>query len=151
MSQQPKDPRNLSVCTRRNLWRALLQETVVTSRTLAGGQAFRLAELGDWPDARLATLRPKVSRDFDIFMDGDEICARHRDTGKVERLFTMDKAPLAVFNQFNGENDLATVSLSLAREMGWDEPQAFAYTRALFLDLVARLVCLPANVPPVSA
>ena len=143
--------RGLSLrCSRRELWPALLQELRVLYGSVKGGQGGQLAGLHTLPDGQLAAIRPIVNPDYEIYADEDYICCRLRETTKTRRLFKMEKEALMTFNQFNGQHNLREIGERLAREMGWDEREGFAYARYLFLALVDRLVCIPRDPPPIE-
>ena len=144
--QHPR--RDLSfTCSRRNLWRALLQEIFVIRGSVKGGQGRRLSDLGSLPDDQLAQVRPIVNPDCEIFVDQGHVWGRFKKTEATVKLFPPQKENLAIFNLFNGRHRLGEIGSLLAQEMGWDEVRAFAHVRDLFLSLVSRLVCVPKDPP----
>ena len=144
--QHPR--RDLSfTCSRRNLWRALLQEVFVIYGSVKGRQGRRLSELGSLPDDQLAQVRPIVNPDCEIFVDQGHVWTRFKKTEATVKLFPPRKENLVAFNLFNGRHRLGEIGSLLAQEMGWDEVRAFAHARDLFLSLVSRLVCVPRDPP----
>lgn len=140
--------RDLSfTCSRRNLWRALLQEIFVIHGSVKGRQGRRLSELGSLPDDQLAQVRPIVNPDCEIFVDHGHVWSRFKKTEATVKLFPPEKENLTAFNLFNGTHRLGEIGSLLAQEMGWDEVRAFAHVRDLFLSLVSRLVCVPKDPP----
>jgi hypothetical protein len=144
--KQPR--RDLSfTCSRRDLWRALLQEVFVIYGSVKGGQGGRLSELGNLPDDQLAQVRPIVNPDCEIFVDQGYVWSRFKKTEATVKLFPPEKENLAAFNLFNGRHRLGEIGECLSQEMGWDEVTAFTHVRDLFLSLVSRLVCVPKDPP----
>jgi hypothetical protein len=134
-------------CSRRNLWRALLQEVFVIYGSVKGGQGGRLSELGSLPDDQLAQVRPIVNPDCEIFVDQGHVWSRFKKTEATVKLFPLKPENLAAFNLFNGRHRLGEIGECLSQEMGWDEVTSFAHVRDLFLSLVSRLVCVPKDPP----
>jgi hypothetical protein len=130
-------------CSRRDFFPALLQEIKVIRDSLKGQPGYRLSELRDLPDEQLAEMRPMVNPQYEILIEGEYVCCRPRGMDKVRRLFTMEPENLVTFNQFDGRHRLDEVGGQLAREMGWEADQGFAYAKALFVALAERLVCIP--------
>jgi hypothetical protein len=141
-------PRDLSfTCSRRNFWRALLQEIFVIYGSVKGGQGGRLSELGSLSDDQLAQVRPIVNPDCEIFVDQGHVWSRFKKTEATVKLFPLEKENLAAFNLFSGRHSLGEIGSLLAQEMCWDEVTSFAHVRDLFLSLVSRLVCVPKDPP----
>lgn len=138
-------------CTRRQFWRALLQEIFVIYGSAQGGQGCRLSELGSLPDDQLAQVKPIVNPDYEIFVDQAHIWSRRKKTGATTKLFAMEKENLLAFNLFDGRHNLGEIAQALSQEMGWDEPRGFAHVRDLFLLLVSHLACLPKNSLPLES
>jgi hypothetical protein len=132
-------------CSRRNFWRALLQEVFVISGSFKGRQGCRLSELGSLPDDQLARVRPIVNPDHEIFVDQGHVWSRCKTTEATLKLFPMEKENLVAFNLFDGRYSLGEIGERLSQEMDWDEARGFVHVRDLFLSLVSRLVCVPAN------
>ena len=156
MPSQARDP-SFS-CSRRRLVPALLRETVVTLGMLRGGRGGRLADLRSLPDSELARMRPVVNPAYEILVAEDRatasaaredaVCARHRQSGAVLRLFsTADTADLSAFNRFDGQHRLGEIGVLLAQDTGWEEERAFVCARDLFLSLVGLSVCIPRDPP----
>lgn len=132
-------------CTRRQFWRALLQEVFVVSGTLKGGRAHQLSALGSLPDYQLAQVRPIVNPDYEIFVDQGHVWGRCKKTAAALKLFPTEKENLVAFNLFDGRHSLGEIGEHLSQEMNWDEARGVAHVRDLFLFLVSRLVCVPGN------
>ena len=145
MKHANHDLASVSRCSRRNLWRALLQEAFVTQDALRGQPGFRLSELGSLPDEQLAQIRPIVNPEYEIFVEEGYVCSRYKKTKATQKLFPLKRENVVAFDLFNGQHSLAEVGARLAQEMGWDEARGFAHARDLFLSLVERLACVPAN------
>ena len=135
--------------TRRQFWRALLQEMFVTRGTLQGKPGGRLSELGSLPDDRLAQITPIINPECEIFVDQNHVWSRHKKTGATTKLFPMERENLAAFNLFNGSYTLGQVAQSVSQELGWDAAQASAHVRELFLLLVSHMVCVPRDPPEI--
>jgi hypothetical protein len=142
------NPRPPFTCTRREFLPSLLKEMLVTLGMLRGGRGGRLSELADLPDEQMALIKPVVNRTFEIQVEEDQVLGRHKETGVVLKLFSVEESErLAAFNLFNGKRNLGQVGRLLAEELGWDEAQGFAQAREVFLSLVSHLVCVPKEPP----
>jgi len=98
-------------------------------------------------DEQLAEIKPILNPQYEILVEQNYICCRLDGTSKTRQLFRMTRENLATFNQFTGKRTLAEIGAQLARQMGWEESDGFAYARNLFLALVDRLVCVPRDPP----
>jgi hypothetical protein len=142
------NPRPPFTCSRRAFLPSLLKETIVTLGMLRGGRGGRLAELADLPDEQLALIKPVVNPAFEIHVEEDYVLGRHKETGVVLRLFSVEERErLAVFNLFNGKRNLGQVGRLLAEELDWDEAWGFTQACEVFLSLVSHLVCIPKEPP----
>jgi hypothetical protein len=145
--QRGKHPReDLSfTCNRRTAFRAILQEAAVIGRALKGTPTCRIAELGSLPDEKLAQVKPMVNPGFEINLEQGCVWATYKPKEKpAQKLFAMaEKDHLLAFNMFTGTHTLGEIGRHLAREMAWEETQAFARLRDFFLSLVKLGVCLP--------
>lgn len=139
----PREPLSFTY-SRRSFWRGVVQEVLVVSGLLKGGQECRLSDLGSLPDDQLARMRPIVHPACEIFVDGDGVWSRCKATGAVDRLFALEETGKRVaLGMFDGEHTLGEVGRRLAGAMEWDELQGFAHARDLFLSLARRLICVP--------
>ena len=132
-------------CSRRQFWRALLQEGFVILGSFKGRLAYQLSELGSLPDDQLAQVRPIMNPDHEIFVDQGHVWSRCKKTEATLKLFPTEKENLVAFNLFDGRHTLGEISERLSQEMGWDEARGLDHVRDLFLSLVSRLVCVPGN------
>jgi len=137
-------------CTRRQFWRALLQELFVVSGSARGGQGAALANLGSLPTAQLAQMHPKVNPDCRISTEDDNVWAQSEKTGARGKLFAATRENLLAFNRFDGQHTIGEIGRLVAAELGWTEDRAFALVRDLFLSLASRAVCVPADAPPLG-
>jgi hypothetical protein len=133
--------------SRRHFWRALLQELRVIHGSARGGQGGQLSQLHELSDERLAKVRPTLNPEYEICVDQDYVCCRHRQMEVTHRLFQMERENLITLNQFNGQHNLGEIAAQLARQMDWDQNKAFTFTRNLFLSLVDLLICIPRDPP----
>ena len=140
---QEQDRYQAFSCSRRDFWPALFQEILAVRDAFRGKEACRLSELGDLPDHQIATVRPMVNPDYEIFVDHDHVCCRVKGTDESRRLFVMKKENLIAFNQFSGRYSLREIGLCLAREMGWEEDEGFSFVKTMFLALMERMICVP--------
>ena len=130
--------------SRRTFWRALVQEAFAASRALKGEEDYRLSELGDWPDTRLAELRPVVHPLCEIYVDDGYVYGRYKDRNATIELFPLERVEDRVaLGMFDGGHTLAQVGARLAQAMAWDEARAFAHARELFLSLASLMICIP--------
>lgn len=132
-------------CNRRNFFKALLNETVVTLKTVQGGLSFRLSELGCLPDDQLARVIPTMNPGYEIYVEEGYLWTRNKQTSKVFKEFLLNEENRRTFNLFNGRNTLGEIGWQLSQEFGWEEAKAFARARGLFLSLADHQVCQPGN------
>ena len=140
--QVPRAPLPFNV-NRRRLFSSLFTEFNVYSGKNEGGTAYKLTDLGIWPDEQLYMLTPAVTASCKISLSGGMVCGQPTGTAKPIQLFPIDSPALSAFNQFNGLTLLGEVSRELAKEKDWEDAHAFAYVRGLFLWLVLAGVCQP--------
>jgi len=140
--QVPRAPLPFNV-NRRHLYSALFTEFNVYSGKDEGGTAYKLADLGVWPDEKLYMLTPVVAAGCKISIADGIVCGQPEGATKPVQLFPLDSPALAAFNLFNGQTLLGEVSRQMAKEQSWDDTHAFAYVRGLFLWLVLAGVCQP--------
>lgn len=129
--------------SRRELFGLFTNELRVNQEEAEGIPGFSLARLGNAPDAYLAQIIPVVVPDCRISVADGWVWGQLAGAAKPERLFQAETAVTCAFNQFNGRHDLGEASYNLAHEMGWDDTEAFALVRGLFLHLVQRRICRP--------
>jgi hypothetical protein len=145
---QPARQARAFTCTRRGFLPVLVREAIVTLGMMRGGLGCRLSELQDLSDEELSSIRPVVNPAFEIQVEDDRVLAYYKKTGAAVHLFTLSETPAShSFNLFDGCHTLGEAGDSLAGQMGWDRSTGFAYTRDLFLRLVADLVCVPKDPP----
>jgi hypothetical protein len=142
MSQSPGDLEfNIS---RRSFWRVLLQEAFVASRAFKGEGNYTLSELGNWPDDRLARIKPVVHPLCEVYVDRGHVHGRLKDTGETVELFPVERVEDRVaLGMFDGKHSLREVGTRLAVALDWDEARAYGHARDLFLWLAERMICIP--------
>jgi hypothetical protein len=129
--------------TRRQFWRALLQEVSVTYNSLKGRPGYALSDLGSLPDSQLACIKPIMHPDCEAFVDQGHVWSRCNQTGAILKLFPAVQENLIPFRMFDGQHHLSDIGEHLAQEMGWDRERGFAHAKELFLLLVSYLACIP--------
>lgn len=138
----PRAPLRFNV-KRRQLYQALFTELGVYSGASEGGTAYKLSDLGIWPDEQVYMLTPEVTAGCKVSLADGMVYGQPRGTPKPLKLFPLASPALAAFNQFNGLTLLGEVARNLAAAQGWEFDHAFAYVRGLFLWLVLAGVCQP--------
>jgi hypothetical protein len=131
--------------SRRQFWRALLQEALAIRDAFKGKPGYQLSDLGGLPDHQLAQIRPVVYTECEIVLDQGYVWSKSKGVEAPLRLFSVEQENLTVFNMFNGRHSLGEIGERLSREMGWDPDRSFAHVRDLFLTLAGYLVCAPAG------
>lgn len=122
----------------------MVQEAFAASRALKGEEDYRLSELGDWPDARLAQVRPMVHPLCEIYVDEGSVFGRYKDVGATVELFPLENVENRVaLGMFDGEHTLGEVGTRLSQALDWDQERAFDHARDLFLSLAGRMICIP--------
>jgi hypothetical protein len=129
--------------TRRQFWRALLQEVSVTFDSLQGRPGYALSDLGSLSDHQLARVKPIMHPDCESFIRQGYVWSWCKQTEVTLKLFPTDQENLVAFRMFDGQHELSEIGEHLAREMGWDPARGFALAKELFLSLVGCLVCIP--------
>ena len=122
----------------RNPFRRLIEESEEHRKT----GTYRLIDLKDLPDEKLATLKPKVSPYCTVGIEDDQVMATISFP-----LFSIQDDKLTVFNQFNGKINIAEISQLVAQRLEMDYADAFKMVRDVFVDLVIRQVCVPSEPP----
>ena len=129
--------------SRRQFWRALLQEVVVTYDAFKGREGYALSELANLPDEQMARVKPVLHPDCETFVEQGYMWGRCKQTEATLKLFPVVRENMMAFELFDGQHDLGEIGETVAQEMGWDTARGFAHARKLFLLLVSRLVCVP--------
>ncbi len=104
--------------------------------------AYRLNDLKKMPREELGPLKPKVF----------PACKIGVKDGVVQATLTIDLFPLGddrvdVFNHFDGRTSVAEITRWLAEAKGISREEAYNRVKALFIDLVEKNVCYPAEPP----
>lgn len=135
--------------SRRQFWRALLQEVAVTYDSLKGRPGYALSGLGNLSDQQLARVKPILHPDCETFVEQGYVWSRCKQTEVTLKLFPTEPENMVALELFDGRHDLGEVGEQLAQEMGWERATGFAHARELFLALVSQLVCVPKDpLPP---
>jgi hypothetical protein len=129
--------------TRDKLWSVIQIELEVSDGLRDGGVAFKLADLGEWPDEKLALIIPLVIPGCKIFIKHNFAYATPPKSHQSIQLFPLSSPAAQAFNTFDGINLLAEIASTVARTNTWDDDHAFAYCRGLFLSLVTLGICQP--------
>jgi hypothetical protein len=130
---------------RRGFFHWLAGQGVVAFEEMRGRPQLRLNELGELPDAQLATSKPAVLPEVEILLEENRVLARAPRRTDAVILFSSDSIDLRIFNHFNGTNTLAEAAEKVRAETGEEPEQVLAASRVLFLRLVALGVCAPVN------
>jgi hypothetical protein len=121
-----------------------VREAFVASGALKGEEGCRLSELGNWPDSRLALIKPIVHPLCEIYVDEGSVHGRYKDTGATVELFPLEQVEDRVaLGMFDGGHTLREVGTRVSQALAWDEARAFAHARDLFLSLAGRMICIP--------
>jgi hypothetical protein len=139
----PQSRLNLRLSRREFLLSAFQEYQVAKGRQETNGIAFRLSELGSWPDEQLGQLRPRWKPEIEIVQDGTYICFRFPSGGQPTRMFDCRSLEAEVFNLFNGDFTIDWITQWLCSKMTWEREQAFVFVRGLFFQLVELRVCVP--------
>ncbi|MBE2196292.1 MAG: hypothetical protein IAE83_19125 [Anaerolinea sp.] len=131
--------------SRRQFWLTLFNGVEVLSDKHKGLPTFGLQQLGSLPDDQIGRMCPAVQQGVKISTVDGFVCATIPDGVGMLRLFPLDSPALPAFNLFNGMTSMVAISQNLAPLVGQTETFCFAYVRGLFLVLVMRGVCAPAN------
>jgi hypothetical protein len=132
--------------SRRGLFRHLLKETAALVDEVRGKPRIRPDAFADLPDDELKRMRPAIPPHVRILFREHEVAAHFQDRDdEVIHLFDRDRPNSIVFTGFNGMTTIGVIASGLAMQMSWDEEQAFAHAKTLFLHLVRLGVCVPAG------
>jgi hypothetical protein len=138
----PGDDRSFKV-NRRKFWKHLMQEFFVTRGSIKGGQGFRLTDLKNLPDKKLAQIKPVLNSDWEIFEEEGQILGRYKDGQKALKLFPVKKEIKIILELFNGQDSLEDISEQLIKKMQWDKSTSFSFSRDIFLLLAQNLIYVP--------
>ncbi|MBI4612794.1 MAG: hypothetical protein HY720_04215 [Planctomycetes bacterium] len=130
---------------RRRFFEVLAREAVAFVDELRGIPQLPLADLWRLSDDDLARIIAQVIPGVEIMVEDRHIGARRQGSAETIVLFDDELANTVAFNGFNGRTTIGEVARQVASAMSWDHEQAFLYTKELFLRLVERRVCVPAN------
>ncbi len=129
---------------RRRLLSALLTELRVANGEYHGVQGFRLADIPTLPDEAMLGIVPARGTDRRVFVQEGFVYAGD-ESQEVLRLFPAEQAYLDVFNMFNGDQDLRTITELVAGMWGVEFEDALLFVRSMFLSLLKPGVLVPAN------
>ncbi len=130
---------------RRLFFRNFARETMAWFEELGGKPNVKLAELPDLPPEALAALIPRIIPGVRIIPEKEQVSAQLAGASEIVALFPCVEANLAIFNRFNGENNIGKVVAELSAETGWPRERSLEHVRRLFFRLVRLRVCAPAN------
>ncbi len=120
---------------RRRFLSAIMTEVRVYNKTGKNHVGRKLPDLGLWTDEALYCVTPVLSPGGAVERKDGSLCGTPPGRREVV-LFTETSPAMTVFNLFDGVNTLVEIADTLARQTGWSEEKAFAYTRGVFLSLV---------------
>jgi hypothetical protein len=129
--------------SRRQFFSALWHELDGVNSQLEGRSTFKLSDLGDLPDDKLADVIPVIMPGCKVWEEGEFMWTQLNPTAKPEKLFRSETPILVVLDLIDGSTPLQEISQRLSREMNWEASYSFAYVRGLFLSLVFAKVCFP--------
>ncbi len=145
-----KLPLKKSSFSRRELLSAIMRTGAEAVGSIGNEGGFVLSDLPNMTDKELASMRPIVNPEFEIYVERGMVCARSRITGESLELLATEKAELATFNLFNGMHRLDEISERLVGLMNWDQEASFAFVRELFVLLALQQVCIPKDPPALT-
>lgn len=128
---------------RRDALLSLWREFKVAAEKREGHVAFQLPALGTLPDEMLALIRPALAAGCRIEESEGLMWGRRALATKPIRLFPTSSPAMRVLDHVDGDSLLGDVARQLGAETGWPPELAFAYTRGVFLHLVAVGICRP--------
>ena len=111
-----------------------------------GVRMMGLEDLETAPDDIIRGMAPVVRAGLSIRLDADGVLhvTRGEERGE-ETIRELTPHEWFVFRQMDGELTNEDLSRDLAHTHALSEDEAFAMTRALFVELARRLVCQPAT------
>lgn len=138
----PRKPLPIPIA-RSKLISAIANEMTASSEKSEGKRVMQLSDLGICSDEELKLLIPLILPKSNISLKDGHVVGKSAMTGEAYRLFPTSSPALAVFNMMNGINTMEAISQLLTKETGWEMDRSFAYTRGVFLSLVAGGLCMP--------
>ena len=131
--------------SRRQFLPTLVNDFLVTCEETDGRPAYKLADLGTWPEEKLVTVIPRVIKGCRISVEAGFVWGQPPGISKPVKLFPLDSPATLAFNHINGLTSIQEINEAVRLAAGWDLEHSFAYVRGLFLWLVLTRVCEPVN------
>lgn len=103
---------------------------------------YRLNELREMLPEDFNSLKPKVFPSIKIGINEGVVQATI-----VIDLFPVGDNRIDIFNHFNGKTRIDQITRKIAAERGISKKEAHELVRALFLELVEKQICYPAEAP----
>lgn len=127
---------------RRKFLSAVMTEIKVYNKSSKDHQGRKLSDLGRWNTDELLCVVPMLIPGSRVEIKQEYICITPNG-GRPLMLFSLHSPALFVFNLFDGMNTLDEIAEAVSRQNSWSDDKSFAYTRGVFLSLVAVGVCQP--------
>lgn len=141
MGEKPR----FTVLSRRGFFKSMMGEVVSAVEEYQGKPQFRLSDLWELPDDRIARVKPMLIAPIQITTTDGHSWGQFSNQTRSVLLFEATKENLFVFEMFSKGFTLDEIGKKLSREMDWDDAQAFGFVKRLFLSLVESRVCVPGN------
>jgi hypothetical protein len=146
--QKNKSDRDVDL-GRRGFWRSLAGEMLAIHDELHGIPQQSLRDVGGAPDSVLAEMvpawmngRPPVIQDDGVYLESPK--ARDGAPRPPKRIHSFKAYEKMMVDQYACGRNLQTIAEHVALASGMDAAEAFAATRALFVELCGHGLCHPA-------
>jgi hypothetical protein len=128
-----------------NMSRSPIGNAVKRAGQPESGGSFCLSNLWLLPDERIGLIKPVNLSHIETIIENGNIYARLNSSDQKILLFTQKPENMFVFERFKSRLSIEEISNELSREMNWEPAQAFQFVKNMFLSLVDKRICLPAN------
>jgi len=132
---------------RRGFFRWLVRQGLITFEEIRGHPQMALSEIPQLSTGDFQSLIPALVQGVKIIPCPDEVQAQVREDADAVHLFPVQSLELAIFNEFNGEDSIAQVVESVAKESSIPTEEVEPRVSKLFLTMVALGVCAPIAAP----
>ena len=129
---------------RRDLMQQVAEQLHIFSQAERARSAFKLSDLGLMEFQLLKNLVPIIIPPYQVTVMNGVLYMQEGNREKIE-LCSTDEFTSAALHMFDGKKSIADIALYLAKTTDLTADQCDAYVRGLFLTLVSRGICRPAN------
>jgi hypothetical protein len=136
--------------SRRRFFLSAVDEAIASLDGLRGRPSLKLSALGDLPDAEFATLIPVFTAGAELEIVDGMVVARPSAGEPPIPLCAEGSCADHILRTMHGAQDIRGIAALMSDRWNRPAPEMFREVRQLFVDLVAKGICEPANAPEPS-